>query len=324
MRHDQDAFPAPEGWGDDFLPIRKASIRRILEALRHGPPRRAEPRVSCIIPGVTRIVVVQCRGAYCIAAPPEFHLWFLVGFILTIGVAGRFIGAWIGVMLTKHSRENRMLISIAHTPGGEMQIVVGLLALEFKVITLSVYVAIVFGAVASSIVLGPWMKWALSRAKRPPVITFFSQSGLIPELSHRTREGAISELCEVAAHERPTAGPMQKIASAVMDRESIMGTAIGSRIAIPHARLAQLRRPLAVAGLAPNGIEWDAPDGDSVRLVFLLLTPVGQDDAQVRILQALANAFMDREARDRVLRATDSMSLWDTLEQLLAGDRTTA
>jgi len=133
--------------------------------------------------------------------------WFLVVFILTIGIAGRFAGAWIGVMLAKHNRENRLLISIAHTPGGEMQIVVGLLALEFKVITLPVYVAIVFGAVASSVLLGPWMKWALARAKRPPVITFFSQSGLIPQLSSRTREGVISELCEVAAHERPAAGP---------------------------------------------------------------------------------------------------------------------
>jgi len=109
-----------------------------------------------------------------------------------------------------------------------------------------------------------------------------------------------------------------------MDRENIMGTAIGSRIAIPHARLAQLRRPLVVAGLAPHGIEWNAPDGDSVRLVFLLLTPVGQDDVQIRILQALANAFMDNEGRDRALRATDSTSLWDTLEQMLTGDRATA
>jgi Kef-type K+ transport system membrane component KefB len=79
---------------------------------------------------------------------------FLVAFIFLIGLGGRFIGAWLGTRLAGQSRANRLLISIAHTPGGEMQIVVGMLALEYGLITEPVFVAIVFGAVASSLTLG--------------------------------------------------------------------------------------------------------------------------------------------------------------------------
>ncbi len=80
---------------------------------------------------------------------------FLVVFIMVIGIGGRFLGAWLGVSLTQLPRDDRMPISVAHTPGGAMEVVIGLLALQFGLITQPVFVAIVFGAVFSSIILGP-------------------------------------------------------------------------------------------------------------------------------------------------------------------------
>ena len=291
-----------------------------LAGILAGESRSLPERTRHVIAEMVRAVLVPLFFAT-IGLKIDFLAnfnWFLVTFILVIGIAGRFVGAWVGVTLTKHARENRMLISIAHTPGGEMQIVVGLLALEYRAITSQVYVAIVFGAVASSVILGPWMRWALSRYKRPPVITFLSPSAQVPALAGRTREAAMDELCEAASRESPTAGPGVQIAAAVKARERIMGTAIGNQMAIPHARLPKLRRPVVVVGLAPHGIEWDAPDGRPVHIIFLLLTPEDQDDAQVHILQGLADAFAEEEARERVSRATDSPSLWDALEHVLA------
>jgi len=228
-----------------------------LAGLLAGESRSLPERTRHVIDEMVRAILVPLFFAT-IGLKIDFLAnfdWFLVVFILAVGVVGRFIGAWVGVTLTKHSRENRMLISIAHTPGGEMQIVVGLLALEYKVITPSVYVAIVFGAVASSIILGPWMKWALARIKQPPVITFLSPTSVVHAMTARTRDEAIAELCEVAQRERPSSCRASQVTTAVSDRERIMGTGIGSQVAVPHARLPGLRRPLVVAGLAPQGIE---------------------------------------------------------------------
>ena len=44
-----------------------------------------------------------------------------------------------------------------------MQIVIGILALEYSVISGEMFVAITLGAVLSSIALGPWLKWAHGR-----------------------------------------------------------------------------------------------------------------------------------------------------------------
>ena len=94
----------------------------------------------------------------------NFHLG-LVALISTVGIVGRYLGAWLGVTLARVPRVNRDLISIAHTPGGMMEIVVALLALEAGLITAAVFVAIVFSAVLSSVVMGPWLARSLARRR---------------------------------------------------------------------------------------------------------------------------------------------------------------
>ena len=72
--------------------------------------------------------------------------WFLVVFVAVIGIAGRYLGAWLGVWLTVLPRSNRAAVAVTHTAGGEMEVIVGLLALQYGLITQAVFVAIVFGA----------------------------------------------------------------------------------------------------------------------------------------------------------------------------------
>ena len=63
----------------------------------------------------------------------------IVALVTVIGIAGRFAGAWVGVGLTRQFRESRHAIAVAHTPGGMMEIVVALLALEAGMITHPVF-----------------------------------------------------------------------------------------------------------------------------------------------------------------------------------------
>jgi len=81
----------------------------------------------------------------------------LVIFICSIGIGGRFLGAWIGAALAKQPRRDRETIAITHIAGGTMEIVVGMLALEYGLIKEPLFIAIVFGAVLSSIIMAPWL-----------------------------------------------------------------------------------------------------------------------------------------------------------------------
>lgn len=90
------------------------------------------------------------------------HIDFLVGLELwptlifcIVAIFGKFIGAWIGAKLGQQSAEASLLMGLIFIPGGAMEIVVATLALELQLIQQAIFVAIVFAALASSIIAGP-------------------------------------------------------------------------------------------------------------------------------------------------------------------------
>ncbi len=236
----------------------------------------------------------------------------LVILVTVIGIAGRFFGAWFGVNITELSRENRLSIAIAHTPGGAMEIVIGLLALEYNLITEPVFVAIVFGAVVSSVILGPWLSYSVKKRKAISILEFFSRRAVIPELKVSDRDRAILKLCETAA-ELEDIPEVETIYTPVLQRENAMGTAIEEGVAVPHARLSSFKRPVIVFGRSLTGIEWNSPDGKLSQLIFLILTPEGDDSAQIQILSLIAKAMSNKEIRENILQAQDSAGIWDIL-----------
>ncbi len=81
-------------------------------------------------------------------------LWPTVIFC-TVAIAGKFVGAWLGAKLGKQSQQTSILMGITFIPGGAMEIVVASLALELQLIGHTIFVAIVFAALLSSILAGP-------------------------------------------------------------------------------------------------------------------------------------------------------------------------
>jgi Kef-type K+ transport system membrane component KefB len=233
-------------------------------------------------------------------------LAFLVVFIA--GTGGRYLGAWFGVTLSSVPHMNRDLISIAHTPGGIMQIVIAVLALESGIITSGIFVAIVFGAILSTMLMGPWMSHSFAKRGTVKPGRFLCPGALIPSLKATDCNGAICELtCALQ-----TAGIIKNgdaLITQLLAREAEYGTALGSNVAIPHARVEALKEPLLAVGKSIEGIEWNAPDGQHVHIVFLLLTPVGTEDIHVQTLATIARCMTKRENVQRLQSATTAQEL---------------
>ena len=235
--------------------------------------------------------------------------WFLIAFIIIIGVSGRYIGAWLGVTFARHPKVNRPLIAIAHTPGGEMQIVVGLLALEYGLIKEPVYVAIVFGAVLSSVMLGPWMSHALKKRKEINILEFFTRRGVISNLLSTDKMAAISELSEIISIQ-DNMPEKEEVFPLIINRENLSGTAIEEGVAIPHARIPRLSNPVVFFGKSVAGIDWNSPDGKPTYFVFLILTPENEDWVQLQILRSIAIVMSKERVRNDIMRTSDSQELW--------------
>jgi len=245
---------------------------------------------------------------------------FLVIFVSVIGIGSRYLGAWFGAAMTATPRSDRAAIGVAHTPGGAMEIVVALLALEYGLITQPVFVAIVFGAVLSSVILGPWLSYSVSRRREVSILEFLHRGSIIPDLRATTRDAALRELSDLAAIQQHVYDA-DDIYEAVLQRENEMGTALEEGIAIPHARPEKLDRPVIVFGRSRAGIEdWNSPDGKHTHFIFLALTPQ-RSDVQVQILALIVRTMLRPEVREQIIRADTPEALWSAFSKAFATQR---
>lgn len=244
---------------------------------------------------------------------------FLIIFITVVSIGGKYLGAWLGAFGTGLSRVDRVSIGIAFTPSGVTGIVVAAVALEYEILTVPVFVAIIFSAIISSLLVAPWLMWSVRRRQEIHILEFFLRRAVIANLRGTTRGAVIQELCQALVEHAPPAQQLDadRVFAAVNEREELMGTGLGSGLAVPHARLESLDKPLLVFGRSEYGIEWDAPDGLPVHLVFLLLTPVADDGLQLQILAALAREMSQEQVRTQLQQAPNAQGLWSVLQDAL-------
>ncbi len=195
-----------------------------------------------------------------------------------------------------------------------MEVVVAVLALDSGLITAPVFVAILFSAVASSMLMGPWMHSAMNRRAAVRLIDFLTAESLIANLAATDSASAIRLLAAKAAQQAGVDG--DTITAEALARENDFGTGIGAGMAIPHVRMDGLRNPVVAVGRAPHGLEWNAPDGKPVYRVFFLLTPEDVNDVHVQLLAEVARVMQIPANQYRFDLAKDGADLWQTLSDL--------
>jgi mannitol/fructose-specific phosphotransferase system IIA component (Ntr-type) len=89
----------------------------------------------------------------------------------------------------------------------------------------------------------------------------------------------------------------------ILERESEVSTGIGFGIAIPHCRIEGLSHPCMVAARAAEGIEYDALDGQPVRLVFMMVSPTNTSVEHGEILKSLSQIVAVESTREKLLSA---------------------
>ncbi|MEL7231384.1 MAG: PTS sugar transporter subunit IIA, partial [Pseudomonadota bacterium] len=91
--------------------------------------------------------------------------------------------------------------------------------------------------------------------------------------SMESRKDVISALSDALA-EKLGLEP-QTVFEAVIERENLGSTGVGEGVAIPHARLKGVERPVGAFMRLSDGVDFDAIDGKPCDLIFMLLAPLG-------------------------------------------------
>lgn len=102
--------------------------------------------------------------------------------------------------------------------------------------------------------------------------------------------------------------------NAVWDRELKFSSAIGGGVLLPHARLPGLSAPLVAVGRFPKALPMPTPDGQPLRLVFLLLTPLETPVVQLKVLQRIASLLLNDTLKRKLTRVKSDASLLELLK----------
>ena len=93
----------------------------------------------------------------------------------------------------------------------------------------------------------------------------------------------------------------------MLAREEVGNTALGHGTAMPHARTDLCREIVIAVGRSIDGIDYAAADGQPVRIVFLIGTPMQEVAEYLRVVGMLAR-LLSRETIRQQLLAADSVA----------------
>lgn len=218
--------------------------------------------------------------------------------VTAIACAGKILGCGLAARWGGIARREAWAIGFAMNARGAMEIIFGLLGLQHGLIDARMFVSLVCVAIVTSMMSGPAISRIL-RLRRPRRLSdYLSPKAFLADLPSQTRKAAIRELCQAACQANTTLS-FEDVCKRVLARESQAPTGLGDRVAVPHARLDALERPLVAVGLCDGGVDFDAPDGAPAQIIVLILTPTDDDGAQVEILADIARTFREEHIRQR-------------------------
>ena len=95
----------------------------------------------------------------------------------------------------------------------------------------------------------------------------------------------------------------RSVFESLIGRERLGATGLGHGVALPHARIANLERPIAALVTLAEPVDFDAIDKQPVDLLFALLVPEQSTNEHLLILRSLAEMFSDSGLCDRLRKS---------------------
>ena len=118
----------------------------------------------------------------------------------------------------------------------------------------------------------------------------------------RDKSRVIRELAELLLTHHPEIDAQEAI-KGLYEREEVLSTGIGNRVAIPHTRIDSCRDVCIALGVLQEEANFDSLDKCPVRLVFLVLFPKKEVGLQLRTLAKLSRILLKGGLVEKLLQA---------------------
>ncbi len=127
------------------------------------------------------------------------------------------------------------------------------------------------------------------------------------------KRGVIDELVDVLAVVGKVADP-SALKEAVWTREQTRTTGIGHGLAIPHGKAAGMGSLAMAIGKPAHPMDFQAIDGQPVRLVVLLASPPDRTSDHIQALARISRLMTMDDFRNRIYAAQSAGEIYELLK----------
>jgi fructose-specific phosphotransferase system IIA component len=146
---------------------------------------------------------------------------------------------------------------------------------------------------------------------------------IVEEIKAVGKEDVIKEMVQALVKTgRVEEASAKKVIKALLEREELGSTGIGSGVAVPHAKHDSVVDLVGAFGRSKKGINFDSLDGEPVHVLFMLLSSKSASGANLEALAYISRLVRDERFVKFLRDAKDVKALRDLLieaDQTLGG-----
>lgn len=137
---------------------------------------------------------------------------------------------------------------------------------------------------------------------------------IIIPLKSREKEDIIKEMVDYL-YQKKKIDDRNKILKAILDREKVMSTGVGDRVAIPHGKAEGVKDIVALFGITENDVDFHSIDNKPVRLIFMLVGPPDKTGPHLKALSRISRLMHKADFRNRLLDSHTPREVMEIIEK---------
>lgn len=244
----------------------------------------------------------------------NFNAGYVVVF-LVLAFVTKVVGCSLGAYWGGMSKDQSLAIGFGMNSRGVMEIVLGLLALQYKLINEQVFVALVIMALVTSLSSAPLMSRYIRRFRINESFLKYVVPGGIVKLTGKTTEEIIRKQWQVVS---PSGKYGAELPEKLLSSDEMELTYLGKGIALPHLRM-DIPEPVLSIALLPEPMNYFGDETKPVSLVFLLLVPQSRPDIHISVISSIARLCKDDKNIKAMINSGNEQQLKKAITAALVG-----
>ena len=145
---------------------------------------------------------------------------------------------------------------------------------------------------------------------------FVVPEAILPNLQADSKESAIRQMvASLTKSGKIRETDEEAIIAAILKREELGSTGIGRGVAVPHTKHPSVESIISTVALCHDGLDFESLDGESVYILFLLVSPPDRPGDHLRGLETITRYLKKDDFCSFLKQSTTQQQVMDLIQE---------